>query len=161
MTESSSFLSVVTKEFLESVFKKEISDFTVNSGSNAGDNFTSLLYTIDIHFRVTSGSPRRPIKHVLLKTFPVNLARIFLLEHTNLFVKELRFYDTFIPEMIRFQEKRIPIDDDGGSRKIIPPFPELLYGKAIDFSTTGSTNKCPFNLRGHFLVKFIWKFCTL
>lgn len=115
----------ITKQFLESLLKKPIQDFQVSGGSNPGDNFTSILISIEIRFP----DKNEPI-HLLYKTFPNHPTRQKLLEDTNLFQKEYQVYSTWIPELIRFQSKLI---GNGPEKILIPAVPQLVAGAAIDY----------------------------
>ena len=41
-------------------------------------------------------------------------------------------YNTYVPELIRFQKER---NENGEGDEIIkPPFPEFIYGEAVDYT---------------------------
>lgn len=114
----------ITKEFLEGILHRKIAHFKTSEGSNPGDNFTSILISVEVQF----ADDESPI-HLLYKTFPSHPTRQKLLVDTNVFLKEFLVYDSWIPELIQFQR-------DIGLEKILKPaVPEMVAGAAIDYES--------------------------
>ncbi|CAG7734310.1 unnamed protein product, partial [Allacma fusca] len=114
---------VISKEFVEEFLQKKITYLKVSKGSNPGDNFTSILFAIEV--KVCGES--EPL-HLLLKTYPALQSRQKFLNETNLFLKEIKVYKEFLPDLIEFQRREL------GHKVITPAVPPFVAGKAIDFS---------------------------
>jgi hypothetical protein len=110
----------ITKEFLEGHLKEAVDSFSIRSGSNAGDNYTSILYSIDVVLK--SGKEL----FLLLKVFPYHPARQDFLKMVNIFSKEVSAYSIWIPAL----------------QKLDPnfklPFAPYLGGQAVDFKAPGA-----------------------
>jgi len=128
--------SGITKPFLEGLLKKEILFFTASTGSNPGDNYTSVLVSLEVHLV----HQKEPL-YLLFKTFPQHPTRQKLLEDTNIFLKEYQVYNEWIPELIKFQTNLLGIGGPSGKGEILrPAMPELIAGAAIDYEN-GKKNK--------------------
>lgn len=119
--------SPLTKEFLEKILKRKVASFKCEEGSNPGDNFLSILFSLEIRL-VEENEPL----HLLFKTFPHHPTRQKLLNDTNIFLKEYLVYDVWIPELIKFQK-----DVVGNPTILRPAVPTLVAGNAIDYSNIG------------------------
>lgn len=118
--------SPITKAFLEQILKHQVLDFHTSGGSNPGDNFTSVLISIEVTFP----GEKQPL-HLLFKTFPNHPTRQKLLEDSNLFLKEHEVYADFLPQLINFQRAA----GNGNESEILrPAVPELVAGAAIDYT---------------------------
>ncbi|CAL8110271.1 unnamed protein product [Orchesella dallaii] len=84
----------LTKEFLELAFDREVEKFSVNVGTNPGDNYMSILHAIKVTFKGEKES-----NHYLIKCYPNNQGRRDFLDQTNIFSKEFFIYQEFIPQL--------------------------------------------------------------
>ena len=111
----------ITKEFLQQTLKTQVEKFVVNTGSNLGDGYTCLLYSVDV-WKQGSDEPLP----ILIKCFPSNPVRQKVLDDSETFTNELRMYDTVIPDLEKFQDETLL---DG--RKCRLPFAPFLAGQDV------------------------------
>jgi len=127
----------IDHEFIESILDKdtELVSYTISPGSKPGDNFMSVIYSIDLETRNKIISTKKENKESvetrnwLLKCFPSLPSRQRFNTKSNLFYRELEVYQTWLPELERFQREvlklKIPVN---------LPFTYAVAGKATDFS---------------------------
>jgi len=84
----------LTKEFLELAFDREVENFSVNVGTNPGDNYMSIMHAIEVTFKGETES-----KHYLIKCYPNNQGRRDFLDQTDVFSKEFFIYQEFLPQL--------------------------------------------------------------
>ncbi|CAG7838463.1 unnamed protein product [Allacma fusca] len=124
-------MATITKEFLEEALTEAVDSFQVTPGSNAGDGYACIIYSVDV---IRKGKPEEPI-HLIVKCFPTHPGRQAWLTESNMFRKELLAYNILIPELLRFQTNKGSIysANDGFERIIKPPFPHFYFGQAVDY----------------------------
>ena len=108
----------ITKEFLEKTLETPVKKFVVNTGSNLGDGYMCVMYSVDVW---TEGSDN-PLP-IIMKCFPTNAARQKMLDDSGMFTTELRMYDTVIPDLEKFQDETL------GESKFRLPFAPFLSGQ--------------------------------
>jgi len=116
----------ITVGFLEEILKEKINLIKIGPGSNVGDNYTSLIHSIQVTFKK---DPQRLI-YLVLKTYPAHPARQQFLEDTNMFRKELLVYDTLLPDLVTFANDRCPSILNQQEIKLV--FPPLVHGRAVN-----------------------------
>lgn len=84
----------LTKEFLETAFKKEVETFTATLGTNPGDNYMSIIHAVDVTFK-----GEKEQSHILIKCYPNHPGRRDFLDQANVFEKELFMYESFLPQL--------------------------------------------------------------
>jgi len=84
----------LTKKFLELAFDREVEKFSVNVGTNPGDNYKSIMHAIELTFKGEKES-----YHYLIKCYPNNQGRRDFLDQTDIFSKELFMYQEFLPQL--------------------------------------------------------------
>jgi hypothetical protein len=119
----------ITKEFLETTLKSKVKSFTVQPGSNHGDNYTSILHSIEVHLEDNAAA--EPLQ-LLLKVYPNHPARKKFLDDTNLFLKELLVYQKLVPEIQGLVCKEANGNIGNELKLSLPP---LVAGKAVDYTT--------------------------
>ena len=110
----------ITKEFLEAALKSPIDKFVVDTGSELGDGYTCVLYSVDVWLAGNT----EPLA-LLIKCFPSNPARQQLLEVSGIFGVELKMYDTVIPDLEKFQR------DTLGKTEFRLPFAPFYAGDEV------------------------------
>ena len=110
----------INKEFLEKTLKVPVEKFAVNTGSSVGDNYSCLLYSVDV-WKHESEEPMT----ILIKCFPSNPVRQKMLDDSGIFTNELRMYDTIIPDLKTFQDEAL------GENKFRLPFAPFLAGQDV------------------------------
>jgi hypothetical protein len=120
----------IDKAFLSKALGQEydILDFQVTPGSKPGDNFLSLIYTVDVKLLSKSNNTTLS-RHILVKCYPTHPGRQDYNNNTNLFFKELQVYRIWLPELLRFQTEVVGLDEP-----LTLPYPPFVHGKAIDFT---------------------------
>jgi hypothetical protein len=94
--------TLLTKDFLQKVLNQElrhgrredktgqeIVSHKVSFGTKPGDNYTSIIYTIDVELDTKKNSKKR---HLFLKCYPSHPQRQLFNNKTNMFWKELEIY---------------------------------------------------------------------
>lgn len=114
----------LSKEFLEKNLGRKVESWTISSGSNVGDNYTSVLYSIDIKLP-GDGEYGGETLHLISKCYPNNPVRQKFLSEANIFWNELSIYETLLPSLTKAREKM------GLTEKL--PFPPLIGGHCPDF----------------------------
>ncbi|CAL8110269.1 unnamed protein product [Orchesella dallaii] len=84
----------LTKEFLELAFDREVESFSTNAGTNPGDNYMSVMHSIELTFK-----GEKEANHYLIKCYPNNQGRRAFLDQTNMFSKEYFMYQEFLPQL--------------------------------------------------------------
>ncbi|CAL8069693.1 unnamed protein product [Orchesella dallaii] len=119
------------KNLLEDGKGYELSSFLIEEGTNLGDNFMSVLYSITVEAIHRNDSSSKITHHYLLKCYPSHPSRQTFLNNSNLFYKEVSFYMTWAKDVILFQ-KNTQIPDE----KIIQlAIPKCVLAEAINFET--------------------------
>ena len=116
----------ITKEFLEDALKSKVKSFSVKPGSNHGDNYTSILHSIEVQLE----NQDKPI-YLLLKVYPNHPMRKKFLDETNLFLKELLVYQNVVPALHNIIN---PLIGNKNKMKLKLSVPPLVSGKAVDYS---------------------------
>src|SRR5690348_793469 len=85
---------VVTRQVVEKIMKSydpslEVLDFTSEAGSNIGDNYMAIMYSVDIRVKNPKKNDEISTHHVMLKTMPLNPARQGMINESGAFVKEV------------------------------------------------------------------------
>jgi len=122
---------IISKEFLEKALGKTVESFTIKAVSDTGDNFMSILYTLDVNTKSLDG--KIETLYLLSKCYPNSAGRQEFLNSQNIFWKELQFYKDFIPEMTKFQE-------DLDLEEIVKlDFPPFAGGDAVNFDESNAS----------------------
>lgn len=114
----------ISKEFLETSLGKKIRSYKITPGTNSGDNYFSVMYSIEVDF-----DENEKKAYLLLKCFPSNPTRQDILVNTNLFWRELSFYKEYIPKLVQMQK------DMNLTEIIKPTFPPFVAGSGINYYT--------------------------
>lgn len=101
---------IVTKEVIENIVKAydpdmELVTFTSVPGTQAGDNYMSIMYAVDIEIKSKKTGKTSPL-NVMLKTMPRSAFRQQMINDCAAFIKDGRMYDTVFPEFIKFQKEQ-------------------------------------------------------
>lgn len=123
-------VKLITKQFLESVLHCEICSYKVESGSKPGDNYMSVLYTIQVKL-----SPTKEVFY-LLKCYPSEQSKQTNLNRSNHFYNELQFYSTLGKDLVTFQTKL------GISKPILLPIPPFHGGNAVNYKNLEDPPLC-------------------
>jgi hypothetical protein len=113
----------------------EILEFHATPGSKPGDNYLSLIYTVDVTMR-SKITEQTSTRHLLVKCYPAHPGRQEFNNQTNIFYKELELYRVWLPELVRFQEEVV-----GMIKPYKIPYPPYVYGKATDFTKVDRKNE--------------------
>lgn len=124
---------IISKEFLQTALQSEgkepvpqITSYTVTPGTQPGDNYASLIYSIQL--QLSNGRSR----HLLAKCFPNHPSRQEFAIDTNMFYKEWQVYSSWIPELKRLQTGVLNLSPD----QILPlPYAPFIHGQCIDFQS--------------------------
>jgi len=122
----------IDKDFLSSALGNEfeINSFTISEGSNVGDNYMSIIYSVDIEVKSKISESPSETKHLLVKCFPTHPARQGFLIKSNFFHRELQMYQVWLVELSRLQKEVI-----GLQKPFDLPFTRVLLGNSVDFTT--------------------------
>jgi len=119
-------LPTISKEFLSKLLKKNVSSFRLKPGTNVGDNYMSVLYSIQVEVEEEDGQTKSV--SLLSKCFPTHPTRQEFLRKSNVFWNELQIYKTFLPELQKMAQNN--------GIEIQLPFSPLVGGEALDFKNT-------------------------
>ena len=133
-----SFNDIITKDFLLNAIKQEtksnsveILSHNVTFGTKPGDNYMSIIYTIDVDFKTDKAEvPKR--RHLLIKCYPNHPGRQEFTNKSNVFFKELEIYNKWIPELKRFQMEVLGLEPKQALRL---PYAKYVHGECIDFQS--------------------------
>jgi hypothetical protein len=83
----------------------ELIDFSAKLGTQIGDNYMSIMYSVEINLKHRKTGDAQTI-HVMLKTMPRNAMRQQMINESGAFVKDVNMYKQVFPEMIAFQKAK-------------------------------------------------------
>lgn len=118
----------ITKEFLEEVLGYPVESFTLETGSNPGDNYMSNLFRINVILAKKEQSQGLTKEYLLLKCFPNHPARQDFLQKTNIFIKEIDVYTKWIPDLEKLQNEFLEEE-----RHLEIPYAKFYSGQAINY----------------------------
>lgn len=140
--------SIITKDFLQNVLNSEakynsngneinipeIISYSVTPGSKPGDNYMSLLFSVNIvlDVKIDNKEGEKCQRHLLIKCFPDNPSRQVFAKNKNIFFKELEIYRKWLPELKKFQQEVVGVDKQ---QVMGLPFPKFVHGECIDFES--------------------------
>jgi hypothetical protein len=107
----------------------EILKFHATPGTKPGDNYMSLIYSVDVTMR-SKITEQISTRHLLVKCYPIHPGRQDFNNRKNIFFKELQIYRVLLPELVRFQTEIV-----GVTKPYNIPYPPYIYGNATDFTT--------------------------
>jgi hypothetical protein len=116
----------ITKGFLEKCLGVAVESFKVSAGSDPGDNFMSVMHCVEV---LVAGEERP--RHLILKSYPSHPSRREFLDNINIFSKEVKVYQVFIPAILEMAGQ---VDAATLHKPHELPFPTLVAGKAVDHS---------------------------
>ncbi|OXA50941.1 hypothetical protein Fcan01_14477 [Folsomia candida] len=125
---------LITQEFLQNALKMEanggsapeIVSYLATPGSKPGDNYASIIYSVDIN--LSDGTKR----HLLIKCYPNHPSRQELTNKMNLFFKECEVYSKWMPELRRMQKEVFGLDKEDAVKL---PYAKFVHGECIDFQS--------------------------
>lgn len=127
---------LISKAFLENALREEgkykdfeILSFKVSMGSKPGDNYMSIIYTIDVDLKV-EGVPLK--RSLLIKCYPNHPGRQQFANKSNFFFKEMEVYSKWIPELERMQREVVGL---GEGERVKLPYAPFVHGECIDFDS--------------------------
>jgi len=130
----------ITLDFLSSVLgeENEIISYKVTRGSKPGDNFMSVLYAIQVHLKSKNNDDQINNKtlHLLFKCLPSHPGRQEFNAKSNFFYRELQVYQSFLPELMRFQREDLKLP-----KLYELSFTTALAGKAVDMTSLNGNSK--------------------
>ncbi|XP_055321212.1 uncharacterized protein LOC129577737 [Sitodiplosis mosellana] len=92
------------KTFLEKCLNKKVLEYKLNSLTNPGDNFGSILRTIDLNVIENSNSNEKETMQLVVKTSVLDPYWAAVFKPELSFVKEVHFYANIIPAIQQFEQ---------------------------------------------------------
>ncbi|CAL8099548.1 unnamed protein product [Orchesella dallaii] len=93
-------------------------DFQAKQGTIAGDNYMSIMYSLNINLEnETSGDSK--LLPIMLKVLPRNEFRLKMIRDANIFVRDVNMYKMVLPAMEKFQ-REVGLEEED----IIKPWPK-------------------------------------
>lgn len=89
----------INMEFLEKLIGRDISSFSLEAGSNPGDNYLSVMHAVTINFKNEDDPPA----YIVIKCIPNHPTRREFTDESNVFRKEFFIYDFWIPTLEKLQ----------------------------------------------------------
>ncbi|ODN02157.1 hypothetical protein Ocin01_04497 [Orchesella cincta] len=79
-------------------------DFQAKQGTMAGDNYMSIMYSLNINLKNATSGDSQALP-VMLKVLPRNEFRLKMIRDANIFVRDVNMYKMVLPSMEEFQKK--------------------------------------------------------
>lgn len=130
---------LITKEFIQFHTKDKVLAVSIKDGTNPGENFMSVLYSVEVQVENKGDKGEsEPRHHLLLKCYPSHPSRQKHLNKKNLFFQEVSFYNGITKDLIQFQSELVGLPRESIISLSLPPF---LGGKAVDYHSKDFSNE--------------------